>query len=188
MEKGPVNENPALENLGRFFHFEKFDPEPIVKKCKEDKKYREMVIRTLQDKIRDQENPEILDKRYREITGRLSGYFLRLREINDLSKEMVNDFFNENNISEALMIQNLKLDDSRDFTEKSLVFFDKKLSSTILALANDDFEYLRGFLTGMRENISEVKDSLDSEEFELLPRNQEKIEKLKERLALIENL
>ncbi len=188
MEKGPANENPALENLGRFFHFEKFDPEPIIKKCKEDKKYREMVIHTLQDKIRDQENPELLDKRYGEITGRLSSYFLRLREINNLSKEMVDDFLNENNISEALMIRNLKLGDVRDFTEKSLIFYDKKFSSTILALEEDRFEYLRGFLTAMRENISDVKEAVDSEEFELLQKDKVKIDVLRERLFLIENI
>ena len=69
-----------------------------------------------------------------------------------------------------------------------LNFFDKRLSSTILALEDDKFEEHRETFIKTREVLWNMSEKINSEEFELLPRDQEKIEKLKERLALIENL
>ncbi len=188
MEKIPENKDLELKNYSNFLNLEGFDPNPIVKKCSEDPEYKKITVLALKDRIRNEENPELLDSEYKKILRKAGDLSIKLKGINRLSEEMILDFLHENNITESIYIQGLNLFELRNFIEKGLRFFDNKLSSTTLALANDDFEYLKGFLTSIRGQIAEIKDRLQSDEFEMLPRNTEKIQALKERLELVENL
>ncbi|MEZ4113936.1 MAG: hypothetical protein R3B65_00505 [Candidatus Paceibacterota bacterium] len=101
---------------------------------------------------------------------------------------MINDFLKDKKITDIDFINGLNLFELRNFIHDGLIFFDKRLSSTILALTDGNFEYLQGFLTSIREQVVEIKDVIDSEKFELIPRNRQKIEAFKERLDLIKYL
>lgn len=188
MEKQPQKESSDLKNYGRFLNFEEFDAEPIIVSCKKSHEYKKITTLALKDRLQCQENPERLNNEYKKILEKTNGVFYELIRMNEVSEGMVMDFLNENNISEPVLIQGLNLSQARSFIENSLTFFDKRLSSTVLALAEDNFEYLKESLTEIRGKLSKTKEDLSSEEFELLPRDENKIKMLKERLALIENL
>jgi flagellin-specific chaperone FliS len=187
METQP-EKNPEMKNYTSFLNYEDFNLEPIIKKCKEDVEYKKITAFHLRERLLEQENPEFLNKDYINNLDRVTEIIRGLLTINDISKEMVSDFLLANNINEPVYVRSLSLYQARDFMVNLLNFFDKRLSSTILALEDDKFEEHRETLTKNREILWNMSEKINSEEFELLPRDQGKIEKLKERLALIENL
>lgn len=187
METQP-EKNPEMKNYTSFLNYEDFNLEPIIKKCQEDAEYKKITVFHLNERLLEQENPEFLNKDYIKTLDRVAEIISGLFRINDMSKDMLSDFLTANNISEPMYIRRLSLYRARDFMGNLLNFFDKRLSSTILALEDDKFEEHRETFIKTREVLWNMSEKINSEEFELLPRDQEKIEKLKERLALIENL
>ncbi|MEZ4210807.1 MAG: hypothetical protein R3B39_00705 [Candidatus Paceibacterota bacterium] len=188
MEQKPKKENPELKNYSNFLNLEDFDPEPIIKKCIESGEYKKSAVLALEDRIHKEENPELFDDEYRKILEKASEISRRIKRVSKLGEEMINDFLKDQKITDIIFINGLNLFELRNFIHNGLIFFDKRLSPTILALTDGNFEYLQGFLTSIREQIVEIKDVIDSEKFELLPRNRQKIEAFKERLDLIKDL
>ncbi|MEZ4103039.1 MAG: hypothetical protein R3B55_00480 [Candidatus Paceibacterota bacterium] len=188
MEQEPKKESPELKNYSNFLNLGDFDPEPIIKKCAESGEYKRIAISALEDRIRKEENPELFDDEYRKILAKASEISRKIKGVSSLGEEMINDFLKDKKITDIDFINGLNLFELRNFIHDGLIFFDKRLSSTILALTDGNFEYLQGFLTSIREQVVEIKDVIDSEKFELIPRNRQKIEAFKERLDLIKYL
>ena len=186
MEKEP-KKNPELKNYSNFLNLGDFDPEPIIKKCTESSEYKKSAVSALKDRIHREENPELFNDEYRKILHAIHAGMSELMELNKTSEELVNDFIKEN-LDDIMLVNDLNYNNLVVFMEKATTFFDKRLSPTLLGLAEDDFMFLKNTLTNAREKITQITEQIERGEFYKLPKNEEKIQKLKERLDLIKDL
>jgi hypothetical protein len=187
MEKYPKKKDLEMENYMSFLNLGDFNPTPILEKCKNDQEYKKITIIHLEDRLKNEEHPELLDEKYKNILKKIYGGIAELRSINNLSLELVNEFVNEN-LNNVIFINNLTLPELEIFTQKALDFFDKRLSPTLLALANDDFPFLKDNLPIAREKIIKIIEEIEAGEFWKLPKDAKKIEEFKNRLDLIKTL
>lgn len=187
MEQEPKKENPELKNYSNFLNLGDFDPEPIIKKCTESSEYKKDAVSALEDSILKEERPELFDDEYRKILHAIHVGMSELRRLNKTSEELMDDFIKEN-LDDTILINDLDYVNLVVFMEKATTFFDRRLSPTLLGLAEDDFKFLKNTLTNAREKITQITEQIERGEFYKLPKNQEKIQKFKERLDLIKDL
>ncbi|MDQ5883639.1 MAG: hypothetical protein QG654_553 [Patescibacteria group bacterium] len=171
-----------------FLNCDDFNESLIIKKLKEDEELKDKTVFNLKEKLYEQENPEFLNKDYLTLIEKVISLSYSLRDVSEVARDLVDEFLEENNIYDPVIIRGFPYEDLNYFAQKNLIFFDKRLSPTLLGLAQDDFPYLKENLPMVRENILKTIDGLGSGGFELLPKDEEKIKILEERLALVENL
>lgn len=187
MEMSPQKQGAEMQNYARFLNLEDCDIDLVINKCKNDPKFKDTTIFNLKQKLREQQNPELVDENYRKTQDAVFSGLNILEDISILSEQLTEQFIQEN-LADKIMVFDLNHSELLDFCQKTLDFFDKRLSPTLLGLAGDDFPFLKENLPIVREKILKTIKNIESNEFYKIPKDPEKIDAFKERLTLIENL